>query len=101
MTAQSNNDVIALHPADNIGVSRRNLLVNETIIIDGALIRIAEEIPVGHKVALGEISAGNKIIKYGASIGSATADIATGRHVHLHNMKSDYIASHTRDVVSH
>jgi hypothetical protein len=28
-------------------------------------------------------------------IGSATQDIAVGEHVHLHNMKSDYIQTFT------
>lgn len=43
---------------------------------------------------------GEQILKYGASIGSATEAIKTGQHVHLHNMKSDYIASHTRHTVT-
>jgi hypothetical protein len=30
------------------------------------------------------------VLKYGVSIGSATADISLGEHVHLHNIKSDY-----------
>jgi (2R)-sulfolactate sulfo-lyase subunit alpha len=36
-------------------------------------------------------------VKYGMSIGSSTLEIQPGDWVHLHNMKSDYIPSHTRD----
>jgi len=31
------------------------------------------------------------------AIGSATRDIAVGEHVHLHNMKSDYLPTYTRE----
>jgi hypothetical protein len=39
-------------------------------------------------VALREIAAGEKVIKYGASIGVATGDIHPGEHVHTHNLRS-------------
>ncbi|MCV6605900.1 MAG: UxaA family hydrolase [Porticoccaceae bacterium] len=94
------DDIIRLHSNDNIGVSRRNISVDETITINGTPVRVAEDIPVGHKVALGSIANGEKILKYGAPIGSSTAKIDIGRHVHLHNMKSDYIASYTRQGIS-
>ncbi|MGS2722640.1 UxaA family hydrolase [Porticoccus sp. GXU_MW_L64] len=98
--AQSVDDIIRLHSSDNIGVSRRNISVDETITINGTPVRVAEDIPVGHKVALNNIANGDKILKYGAAIGSSTTDIGIGRHVHMHNMKSDYIASHTREGLS-
>ena len=43
----------------------------------------------GHKYALRDISAGEKVIKYGFPIGHATEDIKKGEHVHTHNMKTD------------
>ena len=48
------------------------------------------DIPFGHKFALKDIRAGEPIWKYGARIGTATADILQGEHVHLHNMRSDF-----------
>ena len=45
-------------------------------------------IPLGHKVALGEIATGDTIIKYDNDIGAAIADIAKGDHVHVHNVKT-------------
>ncbi len=53
-------------------------------------------IPLGHKIAARDIAAGEKIIKYGAPIGSAIRDIASGEHVHTHNLKSDYIPTFKR-----
>lgn len=49
-----------------------------------------EDIPVGHKIALRNIGAGEDISKYGIVIGRATKDIAKGSWVHLHNMCSKY-----------
>ena len=101
MSNKAIDDIIVLHPTDNIGVSRRRLAAGESVQIQGTETHISEDIPVGHKVALMDITAHSKILKYGAPIGSAIADIKAGHHVHLHNMKSDYIASHTREAVSH
>ena len=43
----------------------------------------------GHKYALRDIKAGERVIKYGNPIGHATADIKKGDHVHTHNLKTD------------
>ena len=48
------------------------------------------DVPVGHKIALRDIAAGEMIVKYGVTIGRATADIAAGSWVHLHVMCSNY-----------
>ncbi len=46
------------------------------------------DVPIGHKVALTDIKAGDTIWKYGQDIGIAKADIAKGEHVHVHNAKT-------------
>ncbi len=46
------------------------------------------DIPVGHKVALRDIKAGDTIWKYGEDIGIAKANIGKGEHVHVHNVKT-------------
>jgi altronate hydrolase len=43
----------------------------------------------GHKYALRLIKAGENVIKYGMPIGHATADIAAGEHVHVHNVATN------------
>ena len=50
----------------------------------------AGDVPVGHKIALRDIAAGEMIVKYGVVIGRATADIPAGSWVHLHVMCSNY-----------
>ena len=45
-------------------------------------------IPLGHKIALVDIAAGDSIIKYGHDIGRAIEQIGVGHHVHVHNLKT-------------
>jgi (2R)-sulfolactate sulfo-lyase subunit alpha len=46
------------------------------------------DVPIGHKVALVDIKAGDTVWKYGQDIGKAIADIGKGEHVHVHNVKT-------------
>lgn len=55
-----------------------------------AAVEAKEVIPAGHKIALRDIAAGEKIVKYGVVIGRASADIERGSWVHLHNIHSCY-----------
>ncbi len=45
-------------------------------------------VPIGHKIALTDIKAGDTVWKYGEDIGKAIADIGKGEHVHIHNLKT-------------
>jgi hypothetical protein len=87
--------LIRIHPDDNVAVLRRSLGAGESVSVAGAAHRFAEGLGLGHKVALSAIEPGEKIVKFGAPIGSATRPIAPGDHVHLHNMKSDYLPTYT------
>lgn len=86
--------LLLLSPDDNVFVLRSRLRADEAVAIGDARIRAAKDIPLGHKIAARAILAGEKVLKYGAPIGSAVADIAAGEHVHVHNMKSDYTPTH-------
>ena len=48
-----------------------------------------DDIAYGHKIALMDIIAGDTVLKYGLSIGSASVDIKAGDHVHTHNVDSN------------
>jgi (2R)-sulfolactate sulfo-lyase subunit alpha len=51
-------------------------------------IKALDPVPLGHKIALGDIKKGDTIIKYGNDIGKAVANIGKGRHAHVHNVKT-------------
>ena len=46
------------------------------------------DIPIGHKIALKDLKAGDDAIKYGEEVGTIIADVAKGDHVHTHNCKT-------------
>ena len=51
-------------------------------------LKAQDAVPLGHKVALQEIKAGDTLLKYGNDIGKAVAAIGKGRHAHVHNVKT-------------
>lgn len=88
---------IRLFPTDNVLVLTRSFEAGETIELGDIHRTLQTPIGLGHKIAACAISPGEKIQKYGAPIGSATAPIEPGEHIHLHNMKSDYLPTFTLD----
>jgi (2R)-sulfolactate sulfo-lyase subunit alpha len=45
-------------------------------------------VPLGHKIALRDLKAGETVLKYGHDVGRTIADIGRGRHVHTQNLKT-------------
>jgi hypothetical protein len=87
--------LLLLDPADNVFVAIQTLEAGDTLTVDVRRVIVPQRLTLGHKLAARAIRAGEKILKYRVPIGSATNDIAAGEHVHLHNMKSDYIQTFT------
>lgn len=87
---------LLLHPDDTVLVCITAIAAGDSLLIDGQAIKAPEAIAVGHKLARHALEPGAKVTKYGAPIGSVTQAVAQGAHVHGHNMKSDYIPSHSR-----
>lgn len=89
---------ILLHGDDNVLVCRARAQAGDTVPVDGHMLTLTAAIDVGHKIARRDLSAGDKIFKYGAPIGSMIAPARAGDHIHMHNMQSDYIKTHTREA---
>lgn len=84
--------LISLNPNDNVAVALCDLKAGQEVTLtDGHALTLLEDIDFGHKVAVCTILQGEKVLKYGLPIGSATRNIAAGEHVHVQNIKSDYI----------
>ncbi len=72
--------LVVMHPDDNVGV----------VVADGGLpagtplgagLVLAQAVPQAHKVALRRIARSAGIVRYGAVIGTASADIEAGHWV--------------------
>ena len=86
--------LLLLCDEDNVLVAPGPVSAGNHPVSDGSVLPVQQAVSMGQKVARFAIARGQKILKYGVSIGSATADIAVGEHVHVHNIRSDYTATH-------
>ena len=77
MKTQAN--IVVLAEGDNVGVAVQPIGPGEFArSATGQSVAAAEEIPLGHKIALRPIATGEKIVRFGVPVGIATADIAAG-----------------------
>jgi galactarate dehydratase len=76
--------VIQLNPQDNVSVARA--VIPAGTVLPGSNVVARDEIPSGHKISIQPIEAGEPVLKYGQVIGTASAAIQPGEHVHLHNL---------------
>ncbi len=80
--------------ADNVGVATVDIPAGDTakgLFMDtqeAIEMKTAQEIPLGHKIALKDFKVDEAVIKYGHDIGRVVAAINTGEHVHIHNLKT-------------
>jgi hypothetical protein len=89
--------LLLLDDRDNVLVVKARIRAHEAVAVEGGIVTVPQDLPLGHKLARRAIAAGEKIVKYGAPIGSATEAIAAGVHVHVHNVKSDYTPTYHLD----
>ncbi len=81
------------HESDNVGVAVDDLESGSVVTgryrdqAGDLSITLTTAAPLGHKIAMKDISKGKEVIEYGVVIGLATTDISLGEIVHVHNMK--------------
>lgn len=90
-----NPHVLAHSPKDNVAVAVIEGLTAGThafgVVTENDTtfeVEVKQDIPIGHKVALADLKAGDTAIKYGQDIGRIVKDVAKGEHVHVHNAKT-------------
>jgi altronate dehydratase small subunit len=87
----SGKRALMMHPSDNVATAVEEIRPGEEVAIPAGretiTIRAIEAIPFGFKVALQDIPQGEVIRKYGEPIGRASAPIAQGAMVHVHNLE--------------
>lgn len=92
---QQASSLLLMAPDDNCLIARAQLAAGSAVEIDGASVVLGEAIALGHKVARRALRPGDKVLRYGAVIGSMTAPVKAGEHIHTHNLASDYIPTYT------
>jgi altronate dehydratase len=82
------NPALVISASDNVATALESLEAGATIAVGDLTVGVLDAIPRGHKVAIRAIGAGDAVVKYGSAIGTASADIPAGAHVHVHNLAS-------------
>ncbi|MBI2824914.1 MAG: altronate dehydratase [Planctomycetia bacterium] len=86
MPATATVDVVCLHPDDNICVAARDLEQGAAISAGYKSVTLTGRVRLGHKIAVTPIAKGERVIRYGQTIGFATEAIEPGDWVHTHNL---------------
>lgn len=89
--------LLLLDEHDDVLVAIARIRKGEPISVEGQPVVADADIGLGHKIARRPLDPGAPLRKYGVSIGSVTHPIRQGAHVHVHNLASNYTASHTLD----
>ncbi|MHB1835440.1 MAG: UxaA family hydrolase [Solirubrobacteraceae bacterium] len=79
---------LVLDPADNVAVALADIAAGEVVGSGADAVTALEPIRAGHKLAIRPIGPDEAVVKYGEVIGRASAAIAAGDHVHVHNVSS-------------
>ncbi|MDR2968365.1 MAG: altronate dehydratase family protein [Tannerellaceae bacterium] len=80
---------IYIDPEDNVAVAVGNLKKGERLRIGDRDIRLKEDVPAGHKVALCDFNPGDHVLKYGYPIGHACRAIVCGEWVNEKNIRTN------------
>jgi (2R)-sulfolactate sulfo-lyase subunit alpha len=81
------SDSVAVVVVEDVkaGMQLTGLILDEDRTIE---LPCAQDIPIGHKVALKDMAVGDTVIKYGVDIGKVVQPIRKGEHAHVHNIKT-------------
>jgi altronate hydrolase len=80
------NSAIRLHPKDDVAIARVTIPAGAELEIGDAHVKVRQDIPMGHKIALRDIAPGEMVHRYSHAIGRAKVPIRIGEHIHTHNL---------------
>jgi (2R)-sulfolactate sulfo-lyase subunit alpha len=80
-------DTVAVVVVEGVkaGTAMTGWIMDEDRMIN---VQAQQDIPIGHKVALKDMAVGDTVLKYGIDMGKVVANIKTGQHAHVHNIKT-------------
>lgn len=90
----STGRVVVMSSGDSVATVLADLAAGDEIRTAAGAVTATEAIAAGHKIALRDHERGTAVVRYGEEIGRATAPIAVGSHVHVHNVESERLPGH-------
>ena len=88
------HSILMHEPDDDVGVAVVDIKAGAevgAVTLEGqhvGTVKLIQDVPLGHKVALRDVAEGKDVIEYGRPIGRAVQAIARGAHVHTHNLRT-------------
>jgi altronate hydrolase len=80
-------NILKVHPADNVIVALTDLKKNDTVSYDGDTIVLQDDVQAKHKFTSVPLKAGEEIIMYGVLVGKAQEDLKKGSLITTANVK--------------
>ncbi len=80
---------VRLLEVDQVAVAAKPIPKEAKVTIGAHSITTLEPVPLGHKVAVVDIAAGEPVRKFGQIIGFASEPIPAGARVHVQNLRAD------------
>ncbi|HLP38926.1 altronate dehydratase family protein [Lacibacter sp.] len=80
-------NVLKVHPLDNVLVALKDLKQGETINFQSESIILTEDIAGKHKIFMQDMQPGEKIIMYGVTVGTIAQPVAKGARMSTENTK--------------
>ncbi len=80
------NNTVKMNENDNVVIAVQPIEKGSLVTVnEQQLLNTAEDIDLGHKIALVPIASGEKVFRYGEPIVETTRAISRGGWVHVHN----------------
>lgn len=89
---------IVINPQDNVATLCEDAKQGDCIQTDAGNIELLQDCRQGHKIALANLEAGMKVMKYNSVMGTCSQAIRAGEWVHTHNLESDYMKAEGEKV---
>ena len=88
MSPAEQSNAVVHHEDDNVAIAVRPVASGEAVVVKAEeRVKAAEDVDVGHKIALSSIASGAIVYRYGEPIVEATEAIGAGAWVHVHNTR--------------
>ena len=75
VAASVKQQLIKIHPNDNVIVALTNLKKGTTITFEDTAYTLTEDIPAKHKIFMQDMKAGDKLVMYGVLVGTLQTDV--------------------------
>ena len=88
------HSILMHEPGDDVGVAVVDIKAGAevgAVTLEGqhvGTVKMLQDVPLGHKVAMHDMAAGKDVIEYGRVIGAASQAVPRGSHVHTHNLRT-------------